>query len=109
MSKRKREYFAYLDSGHWKSLRQEAFKRDGGKCSQCGSGKRLCGHHKRYRKNLRLCTVDDIQTMCEKCHVKHHKEVAAQRRLRRKTRGLKARRALLSLPIELVRSVRWES
>lgn len=86
MTKLKRLYLTYLESGHWKSLRRQAFERDGFKCARCGSTKRLQGHHRTYRKDLRSCTVDDIETICETCHSKHHKEMARLRRLNRKPR-----------------------
>lgn len=86
MTARKRKYLAYLESGHWKSLRYAARVRDGHKCVLCGSPKSLQGHHKRYRKDLRLCTVDDVETLCEKCHSKHHKDRLKERRENRKIR-----------------------
>ena len=86
-SKRKRAYWKYLESPHWKALRQEAFKRDGYKCRHCGKSSQLRGHHKRYRKNLFLCTVKDIETLCEPCHDLFHRTKARLRKERRKRRS----------------------
>src|ERR1700723_1776084 len=85
MSKRKSQYQKYLLSGHWYALRNEAWKRDGYACVKCGSKVKLHGHHKKYRRDLRNCTVDDIETLCEKCHVGHHRQKAKERKARRKT------------------------
>lgn len=87
MSKQKKLYLKYLESGHWKKLRRQAFERDGWKCVICGSTRRLRGHHTKYRKDLRSCTVSDIQTMCEGCHEKHHNEKRKLRKLMRQQRG----------------------
>lgn len=87
MSRRYREYQQYLESAHWRNLRQQAFKRDGFKCTQCPATLNLRGHHVRYRKDLRLCTVDDISTLCKKCHDRHHKKMKRLRKLNRKRRS----------------------
>lgn len=86
MSKRRDEYYKYLESSHWKKLRLEAFKRDGYKCVKCGSPWSLRGHHKRYRKDIRSCTVSDIETLCNRCHEKHHKRIAKLRKRHRRMR-----------------------
>lgn len=83
MSARRKAYYAYLESAHWRELRKAAFNRDGYKCVFCGSPKKLRGHHLKYRKDFRLCTVDDIQTLCDDCHNALHKKMAAERRANR--------------------------
>lgn len=87
MNKRRQQYYQYLESEHWRRLRLEAFERDGFKCLNCGTNKNLRGHHKRYRKDLRLCTVKDIETLCQKCHDNFHREKARLRKERRKLRN----------------------
>ncbi len=89
MSWRKTIYKRYLNSGHWQRLRKSAFERDNYKCINCGSNKKLRGHHIKYRRNLKDCIVDDIQTLCEKCHDKYHKE---KRQKRKEARKLKPRK-----------------
>lgn len=86
MSKRRRIYFKYLESAHWKSLRQQAWKRDDYKCTCCGSPNNLQGHHVKYRNPLERCTVDDIQTLCQKCHDALHRAKAKERKDNRKER-----------------------
>lgn len=72
---RKQAYYKYLESSHWKQLRQEAFARDNHQCRHCGTTRRLRGHHIRYHKDLYLCTVDDILTLCEPCHEAEHRRL----------------------------------
>lgn len=87
MSKRKSQYLRYLESGHWKTLRKMAFERDGHKCTSCGGDYGLQGHHRRYRRDFRFCTVDDIQTLCYYCHRILHKKRRIERRRNRKPRS----------------------
>lgn len=86
MSKRKGQYVRYLASGHWKQLRHKAFKRDGFQCILCGSKTNLNGHHKKYRRDLDKCTVDDIETLCLKCHEAHHLRKREFRKINRQLR-----------------------
>lgn len=91
MSKQKQQYLQYLKSEHWQTLRRAAFERDGYKCIRCRSPRRIGGHHKRYRADLNSCTVDDIETLCWRCHRGWHAE---KKRLRREARAArKARHA----------------
>lgn len=83
---RRSKYYRYLESGHWNQLRKQAFTRDGFKCTQCGSTKRLRGHHRKYRKHLEDCTLEDIVTLCQPCHQAHHRKKNRLRRLARKPR-----------------------
>ncbi len=46
----------------------------------------LRGHHVRYRGDLRACTVEDILTLCEKCHTKFHKDKKQNRKKKRRNR-----------------------
>lgn len=94
---RKSEYYRYLESAEWRQLRKQAFERDGFKCTKCGSGLNLRGHHVRYRKDIRSCTVDDVQTLCNQCHEAHHQEKAAYRKSHRKIRSHRRLIAVLLL------------
>lgn len=87
MSRQKTVYLAYLESAHWKKLRLQTFERDGLKCCLCSSQKQLQGHHLRYRKDLKACTVDDIQTLCISCHKKEHRRLAQERKRNRKSKS----------------------
>lgn len=81
---RRQQYYRYLESSHWRELRQQAFIRDGFKCTQCGSGLNLRGHHKRYQKNLEETKLSEVQTLCNSCHEALHREKAINRRLNRR-------------------------
>lgn len=90
-SKRKQIYLAYLASDHWENLRHEAFKRDNYQCVKCGNRSNLQGHHKRYPSDLETCTVEDILTLCGRCHVALHYLKKQRRKLnRRQRRRIKA-------------------
>jgi len=61
----------YLKSDHWKLLREEKLNRNP-TCQQCGSSVCLDVHHKDYR-GLYDVRLNDLQTLCRKCHNKKHK------------------------------------
>jgi 5-methylcytosine-specific restriction endonuclease McrA len=61
----------YLLSEHWKSLRKAKIKINPS-CEICGAKRRLDVHHIRYR-NIYDVTVEDLQTLCRRCHKKHHR------------------------------------
>jgi len=84
MNKRKQLYASYLKSGHWQELKKQALARDGFKCTSCGSTLKLHGHHKLYRHNLRACTVEDIVTLCKRCHEQLHRDKAKARKEKRR-------------------------
>lgn len=69
----KRQYYRkeYLKSEHWKQLKHAKLVRSP-ICERCGSKDRVEPHHLRY-KNLFDVTVDDLETLCRKCHVKEHR------------------------------------
>ena len=71
-SKRKRTYREYLQSDHWKTLRQEALQRDGGECVQCGGRDNLQVNHLRYKNPWEACVLDDVETLCRQCHREYH-------------------------------------
>lgn len=105
MTKRKITYLRYLESDHWKSLRAEAFRRDCFKCVRCGSRNHLRGHHKRYRKDLQLCTVNDIETMCQSCHNSYHKMKKEFRRFKPKPTKLAMLMVLLIRGAQIRRQI----
>lgn len=77
MDKRRKEYNEYLKSPAWKLLRQDVFDRDGGRCTKCGCkpsrGNWLEAHHTTY-VNFGNEPLEDLLTLCRKCHVKHHRK-----------------------------------
>lgn len=62
----------YLLSEHWKGLRRAKLAISP-KCEICGRTKRLDVHHIHYR-NIYDVLVSDLQTLCRRCHRKHHKK-----------------------------------
>lgn len=86
MTRRRRAYNAYLESSHWKNLSRLTKERDNYECKQCGRTRWLVVHHRRYRKNLRDCTINDLVTLCDPCHKTLHRERARQRKLKRRAR-----------------------
>lgn len=65
-------YRVYLQSEHWRSLRLEAFKRYGRKCSKCPATCRLDVHHVRYRHPWTDGVMDDLMILCRRCHELEH-------------------------------------
>lgn len=68
---RRLAYSKYLLTDHWKTLRQEAIRRDGG-CVVCGCQQDLQVHHVKYRWPWESCVLGDLETLCRKCHRKEH-------------------------------------
>ena len=63
----------YLKSSHWKQLRQEKIEKNP-LCEKCGVDSNLDVHHLLY-KNLYDISLDDLQTLCRKCHDEEHKKI----------------------------------
>lgn len=70
----KKDYQYYLDSGYWQALRKLCFKRDDYKCVRCGSAKNLNAHHLNYMNLGRPGELDDLITLCGKCHTAVHEQ-----------------------------------
>ncbi len=69
---RKQEYDAYLHSSVWQEKREKALTRDGHRCRLCNSSNRLNVHHRCYPKILGTEPLEDLITLCMKCHEKFH-------------------------------------
>ena len=52
-------------------VKPSVLKRDGNKCTKCGSTKNLIVHHKHY--NIDKLTYYDLITLCRGCHKIEHK------------------------------------
>ena len=61
----------YLNSSHWKTLRQEALNFHGRHCAKCPESVRLDVHHLEYRQIFDV-QVSDLQILCRSCHEKEH-------------------------------------
>jgi len=69
---RQKAYREYLRSEHWKQLRLSAIERDGGKCVRCPSSDRLQVHHRVYRGRWEDGVLEDVESLCRKCHRLEH-------------------------------------
>lgn len=67
------DYKTYLESEHWKNIREKALKRDNYRC-KCGSRYRLEVHHHNYSHRGEECEINDVETICHECHEKTHRE-----------------------------------
>ena len=61
--------------------REDALKRDGYKCVRCGATRNIHVHHKDgkgrgYRGKINN-SLDNLETLCNICHQKHHHELSA--------------------------------
>lgn len=65
-------YREYLKSESWQSVRRTALKRDGWVCQQCGTGKNLEVHHINYEHLGQEGELEDVITLCRKCHERVH-------------------------------------
>jgi hypothetical protein len=61
-------YADYLHSPEWQTLRQRAIERDGKRCRICNSNKRLEVHHRVYVWDVNHDPIDDLTTLCYRCH-----------------------------------------
>lgn len=65
-------YEHFLRSPLWREQRREALIRDSWRCRRCESKLSLQVHHKRYAKVLGTEKLEDLETLCNTCHRKHH-------------------------------------
>lgn len=61
-------YVAYIQSDHWRNLREQALIKAGYCCEACHGKRPLDGHHLIYRDPLESGVVDDIMALCRICH-----------------------------------------
>lgn len=70
---RKMKYHVYLKSKYWKQVREVVLKRDKNACVICQSTYRLQVHHDNYKHIANeLRHLEDVMTLCDKCHREHH-------------------------------------
>lgn len=68
----KEVYLEYLQSEHWFELRNARKVMDNNECQLCASTKYLHVHHRFYRKNHYDTQLEDLITLCSRCHARHH-------------------------------------
>lgn len=68
-----KSYIEKLKDPRWNEKRNEIFKRDKWKCTECGSedGK-LNAHHKKYTGEPWEASNEDLITLCSMCHTFIH-------------------------------------
>lgn len=78
---------------HYGGQREAVLKRDGFKCRRCESTKSLVVHHKdrtgRGQQNGHNNDMDNLETLCRKCHIAEHR---AELLAIRKATGYRRRR-----------------
>jgi len=72
MSTEKIDYQKYLKSDYWQEIRKQIYERDNYKCRLCNSEKDICVHHRTY-KYIGEEKLEELITMCKRCHNKFHK------------------------------------
>jgi len=67
-------------SGRWQVVRALARQRDGHRCRHCGSSAGLEGHHVRaIDRGGDPFDLDNLMTVCRRCHHEAHRERRAVR------------------------------
>ena len=61
-------YREYLQTPEWKRLREKRLRRDNWQCVRCGSAINLQVHHINYMHKGEREEIDDVITLCWKCH-----------------------------------------
>lgn len=65
------DYQKYIASPEWKKKRDERIKLDNNQCQICGSKTKLEVHHLTYDRVFQE-DMDDLITLCDRCHRKVH-------------------------------------
>lgn len=65
------EYSEYLNSDHWKYLKEKKAKRKKRRCSICAATKNIDCHHLNY-KDLHDVETSDLRWLCRRCHSTAH-------------------------------------
>lgn len=68
-------YKEYLQSDAWKAKRKAVLIRDGLRCQLCGHDRNLHVHHITYER-IYAEDLDDLITVCNKCHDKVHSKTS---------------------------------
>ena len=64
-------YYKYLASKEWGLIRKQVLNRDHHRCRLCNSKDELRVHHRTYARIYRE-DLDDLTTLCNKCHKLFH-------------------------------------
>lgn len=71
-------YLDFLQTDYWKKVRKKVLVRDKFRCQECGWSPQkahlLDVHHTTYKNHGREHEhLEDLTTLCRRCHDKHHK------------------------------------
>ena len=69
---RQEAYGEYLKSPEWKAIRAERLEFDHYKCQLCSAKENLQVHHNNYPANWFDTKLNDLITLCDRCHKRHH-------------------------------------
>ena len=58
---------------HWQGLRRATFERDGYRCVRCGKAGALECHHRIHMDDGGSNDLDNLETLCRDCHIRHHR------------------------------------
>lgn len=66
-------YKHFLETPYWKGVALFVKRRDGWKCTKCGSTGHLEVHHNTYdHHGNEVFHLDELATLCKECHLKAH-------------------------------------
>lgn len=82
-------YQEYLKSDVWQILRKQRLAMDNGECVLCAKQAENV-HHRRYPNVLGTETVNDLVSLCQACHAKHHDKPVNQKVIKKKVVEQKA-------------------
>lgn len=86
-------YSDYLRSECWHELRERAKARDGYRCRICNkSNTKLAVHHRVYSRSNRGNELDDLTTVCTRCHKVIHTHIIKVAELSSKTKEDKTKK-----------------
>jgi 5-methylcytosine-specific restriction protein A len=68
---------SYYDSPRWKQLRTERLILDNHRCRVCNEPAQVV-HHRQYAEVMGDESVDDLTSMCHRCHHNHHHPPGAE-------------------------------
>lgn len=75
MSRRRRDYYAYLKSPEWQVCRRMMLDHARHRCQLCNGTRHLQVHHRTYER-LGREHFQDLIVLCDACHAKHHDKPA---------------------------------
>jgi BRO family, N-terminal domain len=65
-------YKDFLRSSAWKTIRDQRVMHDTCQCQHCGTGGKLDVHHLNYDRPWGHERMEDLLTLCRRCHYQEH-------------------------------------